>query len=431
MSRHMIVFVVILLLLLAGGGVYYLQTAQQVQHTDAPVSPQPQPAPKTASKKAPKPRPVHVTQVQRGSIQQSITATGDILAAAKVDVYSKAEGRLQSIRIEPGDRVQYNQVIARIDDAELRARMERTAAELDVLQAEWAQMQAGERPEEIARASERVRRAKAEWDNAKLEHERAKALYDKGLYATQQLDDAKLRTTQARAAHAMAEKQLRIVRTGARVEDRQALQARLRAAEAALRLAQTQLQNAVITAPMTGIISHRHVDPGAYITDNTVMATLVNMQTVKIKVPIGERDIGHIRPGLDAQIQVDTYPDDIFPGTVARLSPTLDPTNRSADVEIVIDNADLRLKPGMFAKVDLILRQRDDALLVPRQAVQSQGEVNSVFVVKQGKAYRHEVTLGLQNGSQVEIFGSLDAGTTIVLAGHHQLKDEASIIVVE
>ncbi|ETX05100.1 MAG: hypothetical protein ETSY2_24985 [Candidatus Entotheonella gemina] len=433
MSRNVIVLAVILLLLLVAGGVYYRsQTALQAQSTDAPAQPQAksnQPAKK--AKKAPQPRPVHVTQVQRGSIQQAITATGDILAAAKVDVYSKAEGRLQSIRIEPGDQVQHHHIIARIDDAELRARMERTAAELDVLQAEWAQMQAGERPEEIARAAESVRRSRAEWDNAKLELERAKALYDKGLYATQQLDNARLHTAQARAAHAMAEKQLRIVRTGARVEDRQALQAQLRAAEAALRLAQTQLQNAVITAPMTGIISHRHVDPGAYITDNTVMATLVDMQTVKIKVPIGERDLGHIRPGLKAQIRVDTYPDHIFPGTVARLSPTLDPANRSADVEIVIDNADLRLKPGMFAKVDLILRQRDDALLVPRQAVQSQGEVASVFVVKQGKAYRHEVTLGLQNGSQVEILGQLDAGTTIVLAGHHQLKDQASIIVVE
>ncbi len=437
MSRHVIVFVVVLLLLLVAGGAYYqFQTPPLAPPTAvSPAAPaaQRQAAPNATatSKTSPKPRPVHVTQVRRGSIHQAITATGDILAAAKVDVYSKAEGRLQTIGIEPGDQVQHHQVIARIDDAELRARMERAAAELEVLQAEWAQMQAGERPEEIARASERVRRAKAEWDNAQRELERANALYDKGLYATQQLDDARLRTTQSQAAHAMAEKQLRIVRTGARVEDRQALQARLRAAEAALRLAQTQLQNAVITAPMTGIISHRHVDPGAYITDNTAMATLVDMRTVKIKVPIGERDLGHIRPGLNAQIRVDTYPDAVFPGTVARLSPTLDPANRSADVEIVIDNADLRLKPGMFAKVTLILRQRDDALLVPRQAVQAQGEVASVFVVKQGKAYRHEVTLGLQNGSQVEILSALDAGTTIVLAGHHQLKDEASILVVE
>ncbi len=437
MSRHVIVLGFILLLLLVAGGVYYQsQIAPQAPRTDAPAPSRlqtttAQAQPQATSKKAPKPRPVHVTQVRRGSIQQFITATGDILAAAKVDVYSKAEGRLQAIDVEPGDRVQHHQVIAHIDDAELRARMERAAAELEVLQAEWAQMQAGERPEEIARARENVRRAKAEWDNAELELKRARALYDKGLYATRELDDARLRTTQSRAAHAMAEKQLRIVRTGARVEDRQALQARLRAAEAALRLAQTQLQNAVITAPMTGIVSHRLVDPGAYITDNTAMATLVDMQTVKIKVPIGERDLGHIRPGLGAQIRVDTYPNDVFPGTVARLSPTLDPTNRSADVEIVIANADLRLKPGMFAKVDLILRQRDDALLVPRQAVQSRGEVSAVFVVKQGKAYRREVTLGLQNGSQVEILGSLDAGTTIVLAGHHELKDQASILVVE
>lgn len=429
MSRNVVILVAGVLLLLVAGGVYYQsQTAPQAQSSETARAPK---AKSNSNKKTSKPRPVQVATVKRGSIQQSITATGDILAAAKVDVFSKAEGRLQSIEIEQGDQVQHHQVIARIDDAELRAAMERSAAELEVLQAEWAQMQAGERPEEIARAQERVRHAQAEADNAQREQERAEALYTKGLYATQQLDDAKLRTTQARAAHSMAEKQLRIVRTGARVEDRQALRARMRAAEAALRLAQTRLQNAVITAPMTGIVSHRHVDPGAYITDNTIMATLINMQTVKIKVPISERDIGSIRPGLNAQVRVDTYAADVFPGVVARLSPTIDPANRSADVDIVIDNADLRLKPGMFAKVTLILRQHDNALLVPRQAVRSRGEVATVFVIKGGVAHRHEVTTGLQNDSQIEILDHLDAGATIVVAGHNELKDNAPVIVVE
>ncbi len=429
MSRNVVVLLVGVLFSLVVGGVYYQsQTAPQAQSSATPKPSETKPTP---SKKKSKPRPVQVTTVVRGSIQQLITATGDILAAATVDVFSKAEGRLQSIDIEQGDQVQHHQVIARIDDAELRAAMERTAAELDVLQAEWAQMQAGERPEEIARAQERVRRTQAEWDNAQREQERAQALYTKGLYATQQLDDARLLTTQAQAAHRMAEKQLRIVRTGARVEDRQALQARIRAAEAALRLAQTRLKNAVVTAPMTGIVSHRHVDPGAYITDNTKMVTLIDMQTVKIKVPISERDIGSIQPGLNAQIRVDTYAADVFPGVVARLSPTIDPANRSADVDILIDNADLRLKPGMFAKVTLILRQRDNALLVPQQAVRSQADMATVFVVKGGVAHRREVTTGLQNGSQIEILGQIDAGATVVVAGHNQLKDNAPVIVVE
>jgi len=419
--RNVIILAVGLLISLAAGGLYYQsRTAPQAQSPAAPDK-----------AKDDRPQPVYVTTVQRGSIHQSITATGDILAAAKVDVYSKAEGRLQAIEVEPGDRVQRDQIIARIDDAELQATMERTAAELDILQAEWAQMQAGERPEDIARASESVRRAQAERDNAQRELERAQALYERGLYATQQLDGAKLLATQARAALTMAEKQLRIVRSGARIEDRQALQARLRAAKASLRLTQTQRQNAVITAPMTGIISHRYVDLGAYITDTTIIATLVDMQTVELEVPIGERDIGRIQPGLHAQVRVDTYPDDVFFGTVTRLSPTIDLANRSANVEIAIDNADLRLKPGMFAKMTLILRQRDDTLLVPRQAVHFQDDQATLFVVQEGKAHRRQVTTGLQNDRQIEILDHLEAGATIVIAGHNQLKDQASVVVIE
>jgi membrane fusion protein (multidrug efflux system) len=208
------------------------------------------------------------------------------------------------------------------------------------------------------------------------------------------------------------------------------LQAQLRAAQAALRLATTELRNAVITAPMSGIVSHRHVDPGAYINASTALVTLVDMQSVKIKVPISERNIGKIVPGLPAQIHVDAYPQAVFAGSVRRMSPTLDLTTRSADIEIVIDNADLRLKPGMFAKVTLILQQRHEALLVPRQAVRHEDDIASVFVVQDGKAHRRQVTMGLQNEAQVEILDNLEAGAAIVLAGHSNLKDQTPVTVV-
>ena len=405
-------------------GVYYLYDLSPPEHKAQSTAARPQ-------KKAAKPRPVHVTTVQRGTISHTITATGDILANAKVAVFSKVEGRLEVLQVEQGDRVRRGQIIARIAHAELQARVERATAELDVRRAQWAQMQAGERPEDIAQSLDRVQHTKAEVTNAKRALERAQALYRRGLYATRELDDANMKATQAQIAHATAEKQLSILRTGARIEDRQALQAQLRAAQAALRLVKTELQNAVITAPITGLVSHRHVDPGAYITDRTALVTIVDMDAVKIRVPISERDIGGIQSGLQAQIRVDAYVQEVFAGTVQRISPTIDPSSRSGEVEILVDNADHRLKPGMFAKVTLVLRQRHQVLLVPRQAVRRQGDQTSVFVVQDGKAHRRQVTIGWQNETQVEILDNLTPGTTIVSAGHHKLKDKAPIKIVQ
>ena len=418
MSRKTSITVSLLILGLSVGVYYYQAQPPSAAHSA------PEPSPPA------KPQPIHVATVERGSIRQITTASGDILAAAKVDVFSKVEGRLEAINVEQGDVVQQNQIIARIVDAELQAKMERATAELEVLQAQWAQMQAGERQEEIAQARDRVERTRAERDNAARALQRAQALYERGLYATREVEDAALKATQAQTAHAMAQKQLRILRSGAREEDREALQAQLRAAEAALRLATTELRNAIITAPMSGIVSHRHVDPGAYINASTSLVTLVDMQSVKIKVPISERNIGMIVPGLPAQIHVDAYPQAVFVGSVRRISPTLDLATRSADIEIVIDNADLRLKPGMFAKVTLIIQQRHEALIVPRQAVRHEDDVTSVFVVQDGKAHRRQVTMGLQNEAQVEILDNLEAGTSIVLAGHSNLKDQTPVTVV-
>jgi multidrug efflux pump subunit AcrA (membrane-fusion protein) len=381
---------------------------------------------------AEKPAPIHVTTVKRGTISHQTTATGDILAAARVVVFSKVEGRLQTLRTEQGDTVQANQVIAQIDDAELKARRERAAAELDALRAEWAQMQAGPLPEEIAQAEDTVRQTKAELANAERLSERSRAMAERGLQSTQDLEDTALRLTRARAAHSIAEKRLVLLRAGARAEDRQALQARLRAAQAALRLAEAELQNAVITAPISGVISHRHVDPGAYIADNTAMVTIVDMDTVKISTPISERDIGRIQPGLRARIRVDAYPEDGFAGTVQRVSPTIDPASRSGEVEIVVANAGHRLKPGMFAKVTLILQQKHDVLVIPRAALRMSEKGAAVFVVHDDKAHLRQVTLGLQNDTEVEILdGGLTPGTDIVLAGHHGLKHQAPVKVVQ
>lgn len=383
-----------------------------------------------SSRKSSQPTPVYTTTVQRGTIQHTTIATGDILAAARIDVFSKVEGRLQTLLVEQGDSVQAGQVIAQITDTELKASLERSTAELDALRAEWAQMQAGARPEEIAQAVDLEQQTRAEKINAERLQERTRVLVQRGLRSTQDLEDANLRVTRTQAAHSIAAQRLQLLRAGARIEDRQALQARIRAAQATLRLTRTELQNAVITAPITGIVSHRHVDPGAYITDRTTLVTIVDMTTVKIKIPISERDLGHIKPGLHVQIRVDAYPQTVFKGAIERISPTVDPRSRSGEVEIITPNADARLKPGMFAKITLILEERHDVLLVPLQALSVQGNETAIFLVQDGKAHRRPVTTGLRDTTQVEIMAALAPGTPIVLAGHQKLKDKASVKIV-
>ena len=381
-----------------------------------------------------KPFPVQTVIARRGTLTQSLAATGDVLAEARVEVFPKTAGHLEELSVEEGDPVRAGQMIARIANAEFQARVARAAAEVDALQAEWAQMQSGALPEEIAQAVDAVEHSRAELANAEGFTERTRGMVERGLQPTQELEDATRRLRQARAMHNSASQRLQLLRTGARSETRQALQARIRAAQAEHELATIELQHTVITSPMDGIVSHRHVDPGAYVTTtDPPVVTIEAMQTVKIEMPISERDIVAVRPGHKALIQVDAYADEPFPGTVRRLGPTVDPSSRSGKVEIGLANPDYRLKPGMFAKVTLILAEREDVVIVPRDALRPAGTEPTVFVfvVRDGLAHRQPVSTGLMNDTLVEIREGLTAGDEVVLSGHNSLQDQAPVNVVQ
>jgi membrane fusion protein (multidrug efflux system) len=238
--------------------------------------------------------------------------------------------------------------------------------------------------------------------------------------------------TQARVAHSIAQQQLHLLRAGARAEEREALQARLQATQETLHLATIELQHAVVTAPLDGIVGRRYVDLGAYVTTgNTPIVTIVDIDTVKVRVPISERDIGKIHPGLDARLRVDAYADEVFTGTVQRISPLIDPASRNGEVEIHLVNPAHRLKPGMFARVALLVAQQHDVVVIPRDALHLDEHGAAVFVVQDGTAYLQRVKPGLQDETRVAIVDGLTPGTEIVLAGQQGLQDQTAVQVVQ
>ena len=128
---------------------------------------------------------------------------------------------------------------------------------------------------------------------------------------------------------------------------------------------------------------------------------------------------------------MDAYAGEPFPGTVRRLGPTVDPSSRSGEVEIGLANPDYRLKPGMFAKVTLVLAESKDVVIVPRDALRPTGAETTVFVVRDGTAHLQPVSTGLMNDTLVEIREGLAAGDEVVLSGHSTLQDQAPVNVVQ
>jgi membrane fusion protein (multidrug efflux system) len=198
-----------------------------------------------------------------------------------------------------------------------------------------------------------------------------------------------------------------------------------------------KFQPAEITAPVAGIVGRVYVDKGARVSPpdpgpgmGTAVLRIVNMDQVKVVVHVIEKDFAKIKLNQRAEVAVDAYPDEKFSGRVTLISPTISPTTRTASVEITIPNRDHRLKPGMFAQVDVIISKKDDAILIPAYAVIEQSELRKVMTVVDGKANSRLIELGADQGELVEIRSGLRQGDSLIVAGHHRISSGDSIRIL-
>jgi HlyD family secretion protein len=388
---------------------------------------------------------VEVVPVKQGNIAKEIKFTGNIEANTEVQVYPKITAKIEEIKVDSGDTIKKNDVIALLESDELQAQLAQAEAALEVVQAKWAQMEIGARPEELAQAEDLVAKARANLKDAENNYGRMRALFERGTIARRQFEAAELAYTVAKADLNSAIERLGMLKEGATREDRQALQAQVSQASAALDLARIRLSYARITSPIDGTVSEHFFDPGNLAVPAKALVTIVQMDTVKVIVYFPENQIRYMKPGIHAQLTVAAYPDKVFYGRIDKVSPTLNPETRMFSAEIKVLNEKGLLRPGMFTAVTLSVDPHPDALLVPRGAVlyreeylensgSGKGEVrqsNYLFVVENGRARMRSILLGHESGTAVEVSKGLKQGEQVVVRGLHQLKDGDMVKVIE
>jgi membrane fusion protein (multidrug efflux system) len=202
--------------------------------------------------------------------------------------------------------------------------------------------------------------------------------------------------------------------------DLDAKRAQLAVDEARLSSAQTRLDKSTIRAPFTGVVGLRQVSPGEYVAVGQELVSLVQLDPIKLDLRVPEAALPRIKVGLNVSVQVDAFPGEKFTGTVYAIDPQLDTSGRSVNLRATIANTDGRLRPGLFARVELELDRRENALLLPEQALWPQGDKQFVYVVDNGTAQLVEVSTGIREGGRVEITRGIDKDAQVIIAG--QLK---------
>jgi membrane fusion protein (multidrug efflux system) len=199
---------------------------------------------------------------------------------------------------------------------------------------------------------------------------------------------------------------------------------------AAVELARVQLDKTRITAPFAGIVGLRHVSAGEYITAGQALVNLEAIDPVKADFRVPEKFLPAIRVGQTIKIKVDAFPEDSFEGRVYAIDPRLDVAGRSLLVRAMVPNRDQRLRPGLFARVTVLLQLKEDALSVPEQAIVPQGESQFVFKIVDGKAKLTKVKIGTRREGRVEIVEGLAAGDQVVTAGQLKIRDGSPVTIV-
>ncbi len=359
---------------------------------------------------------IEVAPVTQGLIEEKMLRTGDIAPYAQVTIYSKVQGWVEKINVREGDRVKAGQVLVTLDAREAEATVAQSKASLEAAIARWKQVKATS--EETIQSQ--IQQAKANLDLAEADLNRARELHEKNFISRQQLDEARTKFSVAKAAYDLA---LNNVRQKTWENDIALAQAQVQQAKATLDLNQAQLANLIILAPMNGKITKRYVDPGIMVKDTTPILTMMDLDEVKMVVNVIEKELVRLQKGQEVKVTVTAFPDRIFQGRIAIINPALELQSRTAEIQISIPNPGYILNPGMFGRVEALLRSDLKATLIPIQALITDEDKNFVYALKDGKVYRRAVQKGISKDTVVEIIRGLNPGEQVVTAGQEFLRD--------
>jgi membrane fusion protein (multidrug efflux system) len=198
-------------------------------------------------------------------------------------------------------------------------------------------------------------------------------------------------------------------------------------AVARLESSEARLYKTVIRAPFDGFAGLRRVNVGDYATIGQEMVNVVRLDPLRVDFSVPETMLARVHPGLAINVTVGAFPGQVFKGEVTAIDPQIDVVGHSLEVRASLPNSDLKLRPGLFAKVSVTLAFRPDALLVPEEAIWPIGNDKTVYVIEEGVAKRRTVQIGERKPGYVEIVAGLTAGEEIVIAGQMKLFEGAAV----
>jgi HlyD family secretion protein len=368
---------------------------------------------------------VRVFEVARGDIVQTVVASGRVEAPLRVEIGSQITGTVAAVPVSEGQFVKAGQLLIALEDGAAAAQVEQ--ARSAVLQAETRLRQLRETDLPVAEQS--LRQAEADLRNAKLQFDRSEKLYGTDLIARADLDDAEhaLELAESRAKSA----ELAVLSSRAQGASYQIAEAALKQARANLGAAEATLGYTRIKAPAAGTLISRDVERGSVAQPGKTLMVLSPAGETQLVVEIDEKNFGMLALGQKARASADAYPTRTFTAELAYINPGVDATRGSVEVKLRVPSPPDYLLQDMTVSVDIEVRRRADALILPADAIHDAAGANPwVLAVASGFAKRREVRIGARGDGRVEILDGLEEGELVVPSTDARVVDGRKVRAV-
>jgi RND family efflux transporter MFP subunit len=335
-------------------------------------------------------------------LEQLIVVTGTLAAEQEIILGMKVAGRISELPVDLGSIVQKGDVIARLDTTDFDLRLRQSAAALEQARVRLGLPPTGTNEDVDLERTSLVREARATMEGTRFRLDRASQLYEKGLMAKSDFDVANSAYKVAEAQYADA------------LDEARNRQGVLSQRKSELEIARQQLADAVLYAPIGGSIRQRSANVGQYVSAGTPIVNVVQMNPVRLRTDVPEREALNIRTGMLVRVTVEGTTT-VHEGRVVRLSPSVDESNRTLLVETEIPNSSNVLRPGSFARAEIVASSSQRGLIVPATAVVSFAGIDRVFTVRDGKASEIRIKTGRRTDTGIEILEGVSAGDQVVI----------------
>lgn len=360
------------------------------------------------------PQSVDVTAaaaITRG-LQRGVEVVGSLAADEEVIVSAQAAGELSQLSVDFGSYVTRGQVIALIDQRDAKLKVEQAEATLKQTMARLG-MKEGEKFDPNQNADVRVAKASLDW--AQMDLDRSSKLIENGDISRSIYDQA---VTQHNLAKARYQAALDAVNQQLAIVEQQ---------RAALALARKAITDTVVRSPISGAVKEKFANRGSYLAVGGRIVSLVKINPLRLRADIPESFAAAVHKGQTMTLTVEAFPGRTFSGRVVRIGPSLNEQTRALTVEAEVSNSGNQLRPGMFAKSQLITSSNAPAIMIPARAVQTIAGLSKIFVVENGKVTERIVKTGQTDGDLMEIVEGLKDGEIVAINNLDKLQTGTAV----